>query len=57
MRKNESYRMVKDDSGMDDDCPPGAIDTNERMKRDRWDECVQTDIGQRYSGNIHDLRS
>ena len=57
MRKNESYRMVKDDSGMDDDCPPGAIDTNERMKRDRWDECVETDVGQRYSGNIHVLRS
>ena len=57
MRENESYRMVRDDYGRDYYCPLGAIDNHERMKRDRWDECVETDVVQRYSGNIHVLRS
>ena len=57
MQEKESYRMVKDEGGDKYYCPLGAIDNNERMKRDRWDECVETDVVQRYSGNIHVLRS
>ncbi len=56
-RYDEAYRMVRDENGEKFNCPLGAIDNNNRTKRDRWDECVETDVVQRYSGNIRVIRS
>ena len=55
--KDDAYRKITDDNGRDYYCPLGAIGSDNRLIDEGADDCVETEVVQRYSGNISVLRT
>lgn len=57
MRHQDTYQKVSDDKGQDFYCPLEAIGRDNRLKSEMTDDCIETDVVQRYSGHIRVVRS
>jgi hypothetical protein len=56
MENDVDYTKVTDDSGMDYYCPLSVADNNSPPDERIGDDCVETDVVHRYSGNIRVVR-
>ena len=57
MNDDVRYKKVSDDAGQDYYCPLGALGRDNLSKADRWDDCIETEVVHRYSGNLSVVRS
>ncbi len=55
--KNDRFKEFTDDNGQSYYCPLDAFGGNNRLIDELADDCIETDVVQRYSGNLHILRS
>jgi hypothetical protein len=49
---NDIYLTVKDPLGNDYLCPLEAVSDSSSVSDEEFDECVEKDVVERYSGNI-----
>ena len=52
MESNGVYTKVTDEAGNDFYCPLSDVDRNLTLSERLGDECVETEVVHRYSGNI-----
>ena len=52
MNSEETYTKVKDGDGQDYYCPLRAIGDDHRPNQEMLDDCVESEVVQRYSGNL-----
>lgn len=57
MAADDRYRKVSDDTGQSFYCPLAAVASDNRLKADRRDDCIETEVVHRYSGQIRVVRS
>jgi hypothetical protein len=50
--KDEKYFVVKDKNGDKYLCPLNAVKDRDQITEDELEDCVESDIVERYSGNI-----
>ena len=50
--KKNTYFVVKDKHGDDYLCPLDAVQDSNAVSDQEFDECVEKDVVERYSGNI-----
>ena len=55
--RDDAFRKVTDENGQDYYCPLDAVGSDDRLVHGWADDCVETDVVQRYSGHINVLRS
>ena len=53
MENDTRYSKVTDEAGLDYYCPLSPSDPDQPPKDRIGDDCVETDVVHRYSGNIH----
>jgi len=52
--KNKNiYFIAKDKNGIDLLCPFNGVNDRDAVTDKEFDECVEKDVIERYSGNIH----
>jgi hypothetical protein len=57
MSHQDEYIKISDDNGQDYYCPLGVTADARHSQNKIGDDCVETDVVQRYSGNINVQRA
>jgi hypothetical protein len=57
MKPDKIFRKVADKKGREFCCPSDAIGRGDRPAESMADDCIETDVVERYSGNIRVDRS